>query len=347
MRKILIAGCGPAGAAAAIAGLLEGAAVRMVDRAKSFRHKVCGEFISPGAVGVLEALRVWPEFANACPCRIRRCILHIGNREKRWNLSETAWGLSRLELDRLLVRKAVEMGAAVSPGEAFDLRGIESFKETLVVACGRRRPQKHGDRLFGFKTHFEGPCDDSVELFFGGSGYAGVSGIENGWTNVCGIAPESVLRRDGFDFDAVVRRSKPLAERLRPLRRRMPWVSTGPIGFSAPSADGLSMNVYAAGDALGFVDPFTGTGIMNALLTGRMAGISAARGIPVSEHLKECRALLRRPFLVSSVLRRLLVLTPLHWLAPCLPAQTLFRLTRARSTLQLADAVVCPEVSRP
>jgi hypothetical protein len=48
---------------------------------------------------------------------------------------------------------------------------------------------------------------------FDTSGYVGVSGIEDGLTNVCGIAPESLLRRYGFDFDEIVLRSPGLAER--------------------------------------------------------------------------------------------------------------------------------------
>src|SRR5712692_3948258 len=99
MKEILIAGAGPAGAAAAIAGRLEGSSVRLMDRAKTFRHKVCGEFISPDATEILEALQVWHDFRALGPCRIRRCILHLGSRTEKWRLPECAWGLSRLQLD--------------------------------------------------------------------------------------------------------------------------------------------------------------------------------------------------------------------------------------------------------
>ena len=68
---------------------------------------------------------------------------------------------------------------------------------------------------------------------------------------------------------------------------------------------------------------------MNALLTGRLAGVAAARGISSSEYLEVCKALLGRPFRISSMLRRLAGRPEVHWLAPYLPGQTLFRLTRA------------------
>jgi flavin-dependent dehydrogenase len=329
MQEIFIAGGGPAGAAAAIAGRIEGSSVRLVDRAATCRHKVCGEFISPEAAEILEELQVWDDFGVLGPCRIRRCILHLKNRTEQWRLPECAWGLSRLQLDRMLIGKASVLGAIVSRGEGVDCLRTRQAEGRAILACGRTPASDQRDRLFGFKTHFEGPADDAVELFFATSGYVGVSGIEDGLTNVCGIAPESLLRRYGFDFDEIVLRSPALAERLRPLQRRMRWLVTGPLSFSPPSTGDFGTDVYPAGDSLTFVDPFTGSGIVNALLTGRLAGMAAARRIPRSEYLTACRSRLGRAFLVSSVLRRLVGHTEIHWLAHYLPGQALFRLTRA------------------
>ena len=329
MEEILIAGGGPAGAAAAIAGRLEGSPVRLIDRAAAIRHKVCGEFISPDVAELLEALRVWHDFGVLGPSRIRRCILHLGNRSKQWNLPECAWGLSRLQLDGMLVEKASALGAIISCGQSFDPRRNSAFEGRVILACGRRPAADRGDRLFGFKAHFEGPADDAVELFFSGHGYIGVNCIEDGLTNVCGIAPESLLKRYAFDFDEIVLLSKPLAQRLGPLQRRMRWIVTGPLSFTPPSNRDLGTDIYPAGDSLGFVDPFTGSGILNALLTGRLAGLAAARRIPRSAYIKACRSLLGHSFSVSSVLRRLAGHTEVHWLVPYLPAQTLFQVTRA------------------
>jgi flavin-dependent dehydrogenase len=328
-NDIYVAGGGPAGAAAAIAARLEGCPVKLYDRASTSRHKVCGEFISPLAGEILAALQVWDDFLALSPRRIRRCVLHFGSRTKEWNLPECAWGLSRLELDRLLLDKAALSGAIVSRGERLNPARANRHGGGLIVASGRKPAPRHGDRLFGFKAHFEGPCDDAVELFFHKDGYAGVGGIEGDLTNVCGIAPESILRTHGFDFDEMLRRSEPLAERLRPLQRKMPWIAAGPLFFSAPSGYTAEDGVYPAGDSLGFVDPYTGTGILNALLTGRLAGIAAARRTPSAEYLTECRALLGRPFLVSSVLRYLAGHEETYWMTRWIPGETLFQWTRA------------------
>ncbi len=329
MHEITVAGAGPAGAAAAIAARMEGCAVRVFDRGSRPRHKVCGEFISPGGPEILERLGAWTGFAALRPNRIERCVLHLGRHAKKWRLPECGWGLSRLQLDRMLLDRAKAMGAGIVRGEALDLRRAPAESGALILACGRRGDPAPGTRLFGFKAHFDGPTDDAVELFFEREAYAGVSTVENGITNVCGIAPEALLRSHGFDFDAFVARPGPLADRLRPLRRRIPWVVTGPVVFVAPSPKESGDASYAAGDALGFVDPFTGTGILNALLTGYLAGTAAARQIPSQRHQKQCASALGRPYLISSMLRKLVGCTELHGLVPWIPGQALFRLTRA------------------
>lgn len=267
-HEIIIAGGGPAGAAAAIAARQEGSRVQLIERAKAPRHKVCGEFFSPGIRTFMEAFHLWNEFAALGPCPLQRCVLHLGKHTKRWTFPECAWGLSRLQFDRLLLGKAAALGTVVRRGEAFDCRQVDDDGARLIVAYGRNPSPPRGERLFGFKAHFEGPSDDAVELFFDACGYVGVSGIEDHLTNVCGIARESVLQEHGFDFDEVIRRSPPLAERLAPLRRRMRWLVVAPLSFSFPVMTNRGDHVYRAGDSLGFVDPFTGSGILGALITG-------------------------------------------------------------------------------
>jgi len=158
----------------------------------------------------------------------------------------------------------------------------------------------------------------------------GVSPVENGWTNVCGIAAEPALRRHGFHVDDFVAAFPPLAERLGPLRRRMEWLMTGPLSFSPVAAAPRDERVYPAGDALGFVDPFTGSGILNALFTGLMAGLNAARSVPSRTHIRECRSLLDRPFGISAIFRKMLKWDCTWRLAALTPGPWLFRLTRAQ-----------------
>ena len=323
MTPVQIVGAGPAGSAAAISALRESAAVQIIDRARSTRHKVCGEFISAEACRELEELGVWQEFLGLGPSRISRARLHFGSRLKQWSLPDAAYGLSRRALDGLLLDKAASLGAAVSRGVTW--RAAEAG-DRVVLANGRRTGSSAGPRLFGFKAHFKGPTDDAVELYFAGAAYFGVSAVEENLTNVCGLAPEDELRRFGFEIDEFLARSKPLVERLKPLSRRMQWLTTGPLIFSRPASP--VENAYRAGDALGFVDPFTGSGILNALITGRLAGIAAARQAAVPEYATQCRRLLGRPAAVSAFFRGMIRSGWASCLASLIPGQWMYRLTR-------------------
>jgi flavin-dependent dehydrogenase len=327
-RTIRIVGGGPAGSAAAIAARSYGADVQIIEKSSVAHHRVCGEFISAEACQLLEPLGAWDPFQDLRPARATRCCLRFGSRVKQWSLSEPAFGLSRLELDRLLLDRAAASGARISHGERWQ-PAEQEIGTALIMTPGRSGRTSKPGRLFGFKSHFDGPTDDAVELFFGASSYVGISTVENGITNVCGMASEANLRRYGFDFDDFVVSNPVLAERLKPLRRRMPWLSTGPLVFSNVQCESLREDVYVAGDALGFIDPFTGSGILNALLTGRRAGVAAAEGLTRAAYVGACRKLMRRPYAMSAMFRTLLDWGCAGSLAAFLPGDWIYRLTRA------------------
>lgn len=250
--EIEIAGGGPAGAAAALAALAEGSAVRVFEKSQFPRHKVCGEFLSPEILGVFDRLGVSEDFLALRPSRIHRARLHFGRRAKSWVLAEPAYGLSRSALDHLLLSIAEKRGAEVRRAAAPERSG----DALRIAASGRRSAAEKGSRLFGFKAHFRGPCDDGVDLVFFNRCYAGVSAVEDGVVNICGLAPEAVLGAHGFDPDRLIAASPVLNERARGLSRTINWLITGPVVFR--DAFDQPGGVYLAGDALGFVDPFTG-----------------------------------------------------------------------------------------
>lgn len=311
-RIVTILGAGPAGAAAAIAAQREGRKVRLIEKSKFPRHKVCGEFFSPEIQTELEALGMWNHFLAHGPARVRRMKLHFGSKEKSCRLPEPAWGLSRYAFDALMTSQ-IQFEA-------------QSDGKPDIVASGRHAVESRGRRLFGFKAHFEGPVDDAVELFFFRGCYVGVTSIEGGRTNVCGLGPEDFLSRFNFDFDAIIRESEPLSSRLAPLSRSLKWLSTGPLRFGQIFTPGH--DTYLAGDALSFVDPFTGSGLVAAVKTGALAGSAAARGIGTEEYYRECRAILKKPFEVAGILRKAVSAGWADWLAGLVPGRVLFALTR-------------------
>jgi hypothetical protein len=321
LSPIRILGGGPAGSSAAIAARQAGCDVVLIEKSKFPRHKVCGEYFSPEIVPLLESLGVWNEFVLAAPARVRRLELRFGSFDRTCKLPEPAYGLSRYRFDEIVFARAVQLGAVhrvESPDQACS---------ASIIAHGRRNPSSRGGRLFGFKSHFEGPANDAVELFFFSGCYVGVSPIEGGLTNVCGLGPENVLHSHGFDFDSLVNSCEKLSERLKPLLRVMQWHTVGPLVFQNQFG-AHSATEYPCGDALSFVDPFTGSGLLSAVLTGRLAGMAAARGTSVEAYLKECGKRLKNPFLFSSMMRSLLANGWAEHLAGFVPGSWLVRLTR-------------------
>lgn len=250
--------------------------------------------------------------------------IRFGRREKCAPLPEPAFGLSRYLLDKLLYDRALALGAHAGVSDT-------AADEACVIASGRRASAPRGCRLFGFKAHFRGAVDDTIELHFFDRGYVGISAIEGGLTNVCGLADESVLARFGFDYDAILGSVQSVSARVGPLGRAMDWLTTGPLVYASRLGKRGDPAVYYAGDALSFVDPFTGSGLYCAILTGAIAGRSAARGLGATEHLRQCRRALGRPFAFSRLVRNAITTGWAERVAPFLPAAILYRLTRPRA----------------
>jgi flavin-dependent dehydrogenase len=325
--SVVVHGGALAGCAAALAARQEGASVTVYEKSRFPRHKVCGEFLSAGVERVFMQLGLWDSFLALRPARMTRLELHFPARTFRYSLPHPCWGLSRFALDAWLQAETCKAGAdwrhelapPLPPGDA-----------RVVLAHGRKESAPKGSRVFGFKAHHSGPPTETIELHFLDGCYVGVNPAENGIVNVCGLGPEAVLARHGFDYDALCDCIPTLRARRQSLTRQMDWLSVGPLVYRNPPKQTACEGVYPAGDALGFVDPFTGTGMLNALLSGALAGHAAARGEPVDAYLRQCRRLLHQPFLISALFRQALASGLAERGAGWLPGWLLFRLTRAQ-----------------
>ena len=321
MGRVRIAGAGLAGSAAAIAAIKAGAPVCMWDPSRIPKHKVCGEFLTPEIGPVLRRLGLWEQFLAANPARMTRIRLIFGSNAAESRLPEPAFGLSRFRLDALMRDEA-------------ERRGAEWMVERVpgrvdVLAHGRQFAATGNDRLFGFKAHFRGPASDAVELYFFDDFYVGVNSVEDGLSNVCGMGSEAGLRRFGFDYDLLTATHPALAERLKPMRRTMEWLTTGPLVYQSRLHD-ASVQEFLAGDALQFVDPFTGTGMTIAIWTGALAGQYAAENRPASEYYKTVRDGIATQYQWCGLLRAAMQKRWPMRLAPLIPPAWLYALTRPK-----------------
>jgi hypothetical protein len=314
---ITVVGGGIAGCAAALSAVKEGLPVVLYEQSTGPRHKVCGEFLSPEAWPLLEALGAAGKIDALTPSRIRRMRLCFGGkREHQQRFAEPATGISRYNFDQALLGQVREAGVLVR------LERLNHPPSGSVIATGRTRPQSRGRRLFGFKAHFKGAADDSVEMHFQRRWYVGITCVEAGVTNVCGLAPEDVLGSYAFDIDSMLANTDGVRQRLAPLTRINKWLLTGPLIFGPAGA----AETYVSGDAFWFMDPFTGCGMYAALLTGIQAGRAAARGTPPQAYTTAATCMLRKPYLVSSACRTALQTGLAEWLNG--PYTMIFRATR-------------------
>ena len=172
-------------------------------------------------------------------------------------------------------------------------KGTRRSARMVLVACGRwwsleGFPSPPQDRLttapwLGAKAHFTGvPPSDAVEMYFFPGGYCGLAPIEDGLLNVCCLIHTSLTRSLGAgglsDFALWLReagRHPALDSRLRHATQVSETLATAPVQPARRHAD--HAGALLAGDAAGFLDPFTGDGIAQALQSGRLAAEAVAR----------------------------------------------------------------------
>ncbi|GAA5116066.1 FAD-dependent monooxygenase [Luteolibacter yonseiensis] len=265
-REITIAGGGLAGLSLACALRAQGVAVTVLEAGNYPRHRVCGEFISGVTDDTLSRLGVAELFADA---RFHHSLAwhNQGQLIHRARLKTPALGISRHLLDERLRNHAVGSGAVVRT----NVRAKPVAREGFVWTAGRRPTN---GTWIGLKMHVKGlPLSEDLEMHCGTNGYAGLAGVEDGWTNACGL----------FRLDRSIRAEGPgllpayleaggnqaLAEHLRSAEYRE-------RSFSAVAGFQLGRQIpipgmLALGDAESMIPPFTGNGMSMAFQAAELA----------------------------------------------------------------------------
>ena len=226
-------------------------------------------------------------------------------REGRWRgYRDYALTIPRRDLDAILVERARELGVTVREAvrvtdivlagqrvvgvEAVGLHphaGPQRITASLVVAAdgrasvvARRLGLVHPHRWLArvaLVAYAEGIATDRArgEIFLAPPAYAIVNPMADELANLSLVVPLSVARHHrghlGAYFDRATRALPGLGARLGAARRVSPVRALGPLAYrvAAPAHDG----VVLVGDALGFLDPFTGEGVHTALRSAELA----------------------------------------------------------------------------
>lgn len=334
--EVLIAGGGPAGAAAAIVLARAGCRVLLVERDAASREKVCGEFLGADAHACLMALGIDLSALGAVPMT----KAHIARRKGRIDavaltLPFTAWGLPRAILDGALLDAAAEAGATLVRGQAvrdaargadgWCLRladGTQLTAPRLVLATG-----KHALRGFpragalggsiGVKLHLRlrAPLDAVTLLPFSG-GYAGLQPSADGQANLCAalVPGHGAALRNSEAFIALVCTGSSLGAGLlqgaRPTMPRPLAVSGVPYGLLHRDGPGADPALWRLGDQFAVIPSFLGDGIAMALASGMSAAEAILSGAPAQAFHSAWRRRLAVPMRTAAVAAFVLKRTP-------------------------------------
>ena len=348
MIDLAIIGGGPAGTSAAHEALKSGIAVMIFERDRFPRDKVCGEFLSAESLPLLES-KIPEVLSEGVKIHGAEFVSQRG-RALAFPLPKAGLGLSRHLLDWTLWRSTLDRGAMAKDGVAVRRisrtisgkqaawkietnDGEQYFARALLAACGRwwkleglaspadaTRRGSAGEWL-GAKAHFRGVTPrDVVEIHFFPGGYCGLAPIEGGLYNVCCLVHRSLSRHAGgggaADFASWMRgivRSPALASRLEGSTQDGLTVTTAPVQPTRQKP--VQQGALLAGDAAGFLDPFTGDGISMALHGGRLAASEIAMALAAgpqpdlklsgNRYGPRLAACTRRSYLAAGLLRAL------------------------------------------
>ena len=294
--EVVVIGAGPAGCLAAIAAAKAGARVTLLERASFPREKVCGCCIAPRGVAVLGDAGL-DHVLHGAP-RLGSVRLSSGRSSVRID-RDSGVALSRGAFDARLSRAATESGVDVLHGTSVTV-GIDGAVQAnsdgaewtmqpsvCVVAdglSGRSLDAHPGVRWRVAPSSRIGLgailppgsidlCRGEVLMRGEPGGYVGAVELEDGRVDVAAAVDHDVLRHEGpagvmarWLRDAV--RDRHTIDTAR--WTGTPWLTRRRTTLAVPG-------ILVAGDAAGYVEPFTGEGMSWALASGHAAGLMAAR----------------------------------------------------------------------
>jgi geranylgeranyl reductase family protein len=308
---VLIVGAGPGGCAAAIRLAKSGWNVALLDKAKFPRDKVCGDFISPRSIRVLESLGALTAVEAAAPNKLTGASMYLNGDHVTTGIIpqvETLAGfgyvLPRYVFDEILFRQAQGSGVSTFEGARVDdfvvddngvtIQSVEdgisvTRRARLVIAAdgahstlAKKTGRENRDskaRIVALRAYYDGIQGDQThaEIFFDAQyfpGYAWIFPAGNGRANVGLGVVQDVYQR--YDIN--------LKEQLNR------WIESDPnvkarlgsatmngrvVGWPLTTYRGDSRNygerILFVGDAGSFIDPINGEGIHTALESAAIA----------------------------------------------------------------------------
>lgn len=289
----VILGGGIAGLCAARRLVERGIQPLLIEAGSYPAHKVCGEFISPSGVAMLNKWDIYP-------ISITQAHLHTSSHTLNFNFPTPAGALSHFTLDTQLAQQIVHQGgvlltqtkvleltptSSLETGHRLHLSSGETLlAKHLLVATGRLPGFGHQPvhaRYKGFKAHFAGiKLNATLEMFSFPSAYLGITPVENGWFNLACLARieknQQISSPQHFMEKLIA--GHPLLSQLLATGHNLfnCWMEAHVPEFGLRSPPSWP-RTYWIGDAMGTIPPASGNGISLALASGYLAAEFAMR----------------------------------------------------------------------
>jgi menaquinone-9 beta-reductase len=333
LKDVLIAGAGIAGSTLAILLGRAGFSVDLFERSTFPREKPCGEGIMPPGVEVLDRLGVRDAVGGAPFAGVRYLVGGVVAEARFPRMAgreSTGLGQRRLRFDQALFDEAgATRGVSAYAGCAAESVAIEAGRvrglfvkhelqraRLIVVADGLGSPLRHQLGLdgrpprrvrAGLRAHFRLPTGSVqppwVEVYLGRGYEFYVTPLPDGEVLVAALAERAAMRA-GADasFAGWLAQQPALSERLNGARRLNAYLGRSPL--ASPARAGVLPGGVLLGDAAGYLDPITGGGITQALLSAELLANFMPRILSDEEPWltrfdRERRALLRDYELVT------------------------------------------------
>lgn len=307
MDDVAIAGAGPAGALAAIILARRGLRVRVFDRARFPRPKLCGDTLNPGALDVLRR-HVDVEALLAGSMAVHGMLLTgpAGARVRaEYGDGIAGRSITREAFDHWLIEQAAFAGAQIEEGVTIRdvatgdgratglVAGVNGHtamhpSRIVIAADGRRSTigiarglvrQPQQPRRWAIGGYFTAVNGMSTvgEMHVRRGHYIGVAPLSGGLTNACLVVPHAQgdppIARPDEALKAALDADPMLKDRFAAARPARAAVMLGPMAIDASAAG--APGLLLAGDAAGFIDPMTGDGLRFAFQGAELAAAVA------------------------------------------------------------------------
>jgi len=308
---VVIVGAGPAGSAAATVVATHGLRVLLLDRDNLPRPKVCGCCLSPLALSELDLLPHQADCSLESQIRPLRKLTVASRGHTATVPYSLGGVLSRISLDTQLAHHAVQSGTHWLPNTRALHWKDEENSVSLTVQTNNEFPYQIRARrlLLASGLHNAVRCKDShtaeeryqkrppnnriglgatlpatggslkpqhLIMAIGKGGYCGLIRLEDSSIDVAAALHPSVLRQSKSPAKAISRLlSQAFQGTICPIDgtalNDMSIRATPQLTHQTRPVDPDCRKLFRIGDAVGYIEPFTGEGIGWALLSARLA----------------------------------------------------------------------------